>query len=74
MLNACLTLSWPNNVPFDREAGRLFRLSGLPATHCTRAGVVGHGGRNDKAKEQSGGPRVHVVPGKLETLPEWLTR
>jgi hypothetical protein len=20
MLNACLTVSWPNNVPFDREA------------------------------------------------------
>jgi hypothetical protein len=20
MLNACLTFSWPNNVPFDREA------------------------------------------------------
>jgi hypothetical protein len=25
-------------------------------------------GRDDKAKEQSGGPRVHVVPGKPETL------
>jgi hypothetical protein len=22
MLNACLTFSWPNNVPFDRETGR----------------------------------------------------
>jgi hypothetical protein len=31
-------------------------------------------GCDDKAKEQSGGPRVHVVPSKLETLPEWLTR
>jgi hypothetical protein len=20
MLNACLTFSWPNNIPFDREA------------------------------------------------------
>jgi hypothetical protein len=44
MLNACLTFSWPNNVPFDREAGRLFRPSGLPAAHCTGAGVVGHRG------------------------------
>jgi hypothetical protein len=44
MLNACLTFSWPNNIPFDRKAGRLFGPSGLPATHCTGAGVVGHGG------------------------------
>jgi hypothetical protein len=69
MLNACLTFSWPNNVPLDREARRLFGPSGLPAAHCTGAGVVGHGGHDDNAKEQSGGPRVHVVPGKLETLP-----
>jgi hypothetical protein len=27
-------------------------------------------GRDDKAKEQSGGPWVHVVPGKLATLPK----
>ena len=31
MLNACLTFSWPNKVPFDREAGRLFGPSRLPA-------------------------------------------
>jgi hypothetical protein len=43
MLNACLTFSWPNNVPFDREAGRLFGPSGLPIAHCIGAGVVGHG-------------------------------
>jgi hypothetical protein len=24
MLNACLTFSWPNNVPFDREASGTF--------------------------------------------------
>jgi hypothetical protein len=70
MLNACLTFSWPNNVLFNHEAGRLFGPSGLPAAHCAGVGVVGHGGRDDKAKEQSGGPRVHVVPGKLETLPK----
>jgi hypothetical protein len=44
MLNVCLTFSWPNNVPFDREAERLFGPSGLPAAHCTGEGVVGHGG------------------------------
>ena len=25
MLNACLTFSWPNKVPFDREASDTFR-------------------------------------------------
>ena len=50
MLNACLTFSWPNNVPFDREAERLFGPSGLPAAHCTRAGVVGHGGEMIRPK------------------------
>jgi hypothetical protein len=25
MLNACLTFSWPNNVPFDREASGTIR-------------------------------------------------
>jgi hypothetical protein len=69
MLNACLTFSWPNNVPFDHEARRLFGPSGLPAAHCTEAGVVGHGGRDDKTERQSVGPRVHVVSGKLEIFP-----
>jgi hypothetical protein len=68
MLNACLTFSWPDKVHFDRKTGRLFGLSRLPAAHCTGEGVVGHGGRDDKTKGQSVGPRVHMVPGKLETL------
>jgi hypothetical protein len=25
MLNACLTLSWPNKVPFDRETSDMIR-------------------------------------------------
>jgi hypothetical protein len=25
MLNACLIFSWPNKVPFDREASDIFR-------------------------------------------------
>jgi hypothetical protein len=25
MLNACLTFSWPNKVPFDREASDIFQ-------------------------------------------------
>jgi hypothetical protein len=25
MLNACLTFSWPNKVPFDREASDIIR-------------------------------------------------
>ena len=73
MLNACLTFSWPDKVPFDREAGRLFGPSRLPAAHCAGPGVVGHGGQDDKTKVQSVGPRVHVVPGKLE-IPGKLTQ
>jgi hypothetical protein len=69
MLNACLIFSWPNNVPFDREAGRLFGPNGLPVAHCIREGVGGHGGRDDKTERQSVGPRVHVVPGELKILP-----
>jgi hypothetical protein len=44
MLNACLTFSWPNKVPFDHEAIKLFGPNRLPAAHCTREGVVGHEG------------------------------
>jgi hypothetical protein len=69
MLNARLTFSWSNNVPFDRETRRLFGPSGLPTVHCTGEGVVGHGGHDDKIERQSVGPRVHVVSGKLETVP-----
>ena len=43
-MNACLTFSWPNKVPFDREAGRLFGPSRLLIAHYAEAGVVGHGG------------------------------
>jgi hypothetical protein len=42
MLNACLTFSWPNKVPSDRETRRLFGPSRLPTAHCTGKGVVGH--------------------------------
>jgi hypothetical protein len=57
MLNACLTFSWPNNVPFDREAGRLFGPSGLPATHCTRAVVAGYEGVMIRPKSSRAAPR-----------------
>jgi hypothetical protein len=57
MLNACLTFSWPNNVPFDHETGRLLELSGLPKAHCTREGVVGHGGAMIRPKGSRSAPR-----------------
>jgi hypothetical protein len=56
MLNACLTFSWPNNVPFDRKAERLFGPSGFPAAHCTEAGVVGHEGAMIRSKGSRSGP------------------
>jgi hypothetical protein len=46
----------PNNVPFDREVGRLFGPSKLPAAHCTRAGVVGHEGTMIRPKSSRSVP------------------
>jgi hypothetical protein len=56
MLNACLTFSWPNNVPFNREAGRLIGPSGLPAMHCTGAVVAGYGGAMIRPKSSRAAP------------------
>jgi hypothetical protein len=56
MLSACLIISWPNKVPFDREAGKLFGPSRLPAAHCTGAGVVGHGGAMIRPKSSQAAP------------------
>jgi hypothetical protein len=56
MLNACLIFSWPNKVPFDRKAGKLFGSSRLPAAHCTGAGVVGHGGAMIRPKSSQAAP------------------
>jgi hypothetical protein len=72
MLNACLTFSWPNKVPFEHEARKLFGPSRLPATHCTSAGVVGHRGAmvSPRCILPIGRPLGTVVPGKLETLPD----
>jgi hypothetical protein len=67
-LNACLTFSWPNKVPFDREVRKLFGMSRLPATHYTGAGVVGHGGAMVR-------PRCVLVVGRpLGTCGSWQTR
>jgi hypothetical protein len=39
MLNACLTFSWPNKVPFDREASGIIR-AGIYTSACTGAEEV----------------------------------
>jgi hypothetical protein len=72
MLNACLTFSWPNKVPFDHEAEKLFRPSRLPTMHYTGAGVVGHQGVmvSPRCVLAIGRPLGTVVPGKLKTLLE----
>jgi hypothetical protein len=36
MLNACLTFSWPNKVPFDRDASYMIR-AGTSTGACTGA-------------------------------------
>jgi hypothetical protein len=40
----------PRVILNAREAGKLFGSSGLPAAHCTGAGVVGHGGAMIRSK------------------------
>jgi hypothetical protein len=58
MLNACLIFSWPNKVPFDREASGIIR-AGIYMGACT--GVKGY---NGDAKSE---PKVRLgcraVPG-----------
>jgi hypothetical protein len=39
MLNACLTFSWPNKVPFDHEASDIIRVE-----ICTGACIGAEGG------------------------------
>jgi hypothetical protein len=39
MLNACLTFSWPNKVPFDREGSGIIR-----AEICMGARIGAEGG------------------------------
>jgi hypothetical protein len=38
MLNACLTFSWPNKVPFDREASDLIRARTYTGAHTGAKG------------------------------------
>ena len=42
MLNACLTFSWPNTVPFDREASDTFQ-GGINSDWqtCAEGGIMG---------------------------------
>jgi hypothetical protein len=38
MLNACLTFSWPNKVPFDREASDMIRAGTYTGAHTGAEG------------------------------------
>jgi hypothetical protein len=59
MLNACLTFSWPNKVPFDREASDTIR-AGINLDWQTGAegGMTGTRRVSPIASWQSGGPWV----------------
>jgi hypothetical protein len=39
MLNACLTFSWPNKVPFDREVSGIIRARIYMGAHTSAEGV-----------------------------------
>jgi hypothetical protein len=42
MLNACLTFSWPNKVPFDREASDMIRARTYTGAHTgAKEGMTG---------------------------------
>jgi hypothetical protein len=42
MLNACLTFSWPNKVPFDREASSTIRVGTYTGAQTgTKGGMTG---------------------------------
>jgi hypothetical protein len=40
MLNACLTFSWPNKVPFDREASDMIRTGTYTGAHTSAEGSM----------------------------------
>jgi hypothetical protein len=43
MLNACFTFSWPNKVPFDREASDIIRAGIYMGARIGATGVwLGH--------------------------------
>jgi hypothetical protein len=42
MLNACLTFSWPNKVPFDHEASGMIQAGTYTGAHTgAEGGVIG---------------------------------
>ena len=55
-MNACLIFSWPDKVPSDREAGRLFGPSRLLVAHYAGTGVVGYGGAMIRPKSSRSAP------------------
>jgi hypothetical protein len=58
MLNACLTFSWPNKVPFDRELEALF---GPGSTWVCVLVLKGYNG--DVKSEPKVRPSYRAVPG-----------
>jgi hypothetical protein len=58
MLNACLTFSWPNNVPLDREA------SGIIRARIYMGARIGAAGGNDGDTKS----KPNVRPGSRAVL------
>jgi hypothetical protein len=81
ILNACLTFSWPNNVPFDRKAsGTIWADTNLDWQTGAEGGMMGGTksepkGRLGPDSWQSGGPWVLrsmiVIPRCLPRKYHW---
>jgi hypothetical protein len=75
MLNACLIFSWPNKVPFDREASGIIRVKSYTGARIGAAGVWrGCEEWAEGASWLSGGPwvlRLQFVPRRLPRYYHW---
>jgi hypothetical protein len=74
MLNACLTFSWLNKVPFDHEASGIIRAEIYTGVRIGAEGGYDRGTKNEPKGRlgpdswQSGGPwvlRLQFIPRRL---------
>jgi hypothetical protein len=75
MLNACLTFSWPNKVPFDREASGIIRAGIYMGAHVgAEGGATGARRVSPRScsidSRQPDGPRVLRLQFVPRRLPE----
>jgi hypothetical protein len=62
MLNACLTFSWPNKVPFDHEASDIIRAGIYTGVRIGAEGGYDRGTKSEFKDRQGMIPGSRVVP------------